>query len=60
MHCMPNGQRLVDDADDAWDDDDTSFDDMDFDDAAFDDLPSSDWPRAAVDACAPECAFDAR
>lgn len=53
---------LVDDGDDAWDDDSdrVSFDDVDFDEADFDDLLDSDWPRAAIDACAPEGAFDAR
>ncbi len=53
---------LADDADDAWDDDSdrVSFDDVDFDEADFDDLLDSDWPKAAIDACAPEGAFDAR
>jgi hypothetical protein len=63
MHRMLNEERFVDDAadvDDEWDDDVARFDDMDFDEAAFDDLSGSDWPRAAVDACAPEGAFDAR
>ncbi len=72
MNPLLNEERLVDeagvvaafadDADDAWDDDDSNFDDVDFDgvdEGAFDDLSDSDWPRAAVDACAPEGAFDA-
>jgi hypothetical protein len=72
MYRTPTEERLVDDvdglaaafvddADDAWDTDDASFDDddVDVDEAACDDRPGSDWPRGAVDACAPEGAFDA-
>ncbi len=60
MNHVLNEERLVADADDAWDDEEASFDDVNFDEADFDDLLDSDWPRAAVDACAPEGAFDAR
>jgi hypothetical protein len=71
MHRMLNEERLFDDVDglaaafvddadaDEWDTDDASFDDDDVDEAACDDRPGCDWPRGAVDACAPEGAFDA-